>query len=263
MAHKAEFIELVERGRIVVIRLNRPQKLNAWHGAMRDEIIDALRCYDGDSNIGAIVMTGAGDRAFCAGQDLEEAHDFDVDASEAWIRSWETYYDTIRSVTKPLVMALNGTAAGSAFQVALLGDIRVGHPGVRMGQPEINAGIASITGPWIMNLMLGMSRTIELTLTGRLMDAEECFRIGLLHHLVPADEVMTRSMEIANELAAKPPVALRLDKLRFKEMSETSFRDSMEAAVRHHRTSYASGEPQRMMKEFFRTRGSKVVPGKA
>ena len=142
----------------------------------------------------------------------------------------------LRGLTKPLVMALNGTAAGSAFQVALLGDVRVGHPGVRMGQPEINAGIASVTGPWIMNLMLGMSRTIELTLTGRLMDAEEACRLGLIHHLVDAAQVLPRALEVARELAAKPPVALRLNKQRFREMSQASFEDTMEAAIRLHKS---------------------------
>jgi enoyl-CoA hydratase/carnithine racemase len=154
-------------------------------------------------------------------------------------------------------MALNGTAAGSAFQVALLGDIRVGHPGVRMGQPEINSGIASVTGPWIMREMLGMSRTIELTLTGRLMDAEECRHIGLLHHVVPMDQVMAKAMEIGRELAAKPPVALRLDKQRFKEMTEAGFRDAIEAGIRIQKESYASGEPARMMEAFFRKRAKK------
>ena len=167
----------------------------------------------------------------------------------------------LRGLTKPLVMALNGTAAGSAFQVALLGDVRVGHPGVRMGQPEINAGIASVTGPWIMNLMLGMSRTIELTLTGRLMDAEEACRLGLIHHLVDAAQVLPRALEVARELAAKPPVALRLNKQRFREMSQASFEDTMEAAIRLHKESYASGEPARMMEAFFQARGH-AAPGR-
>lgn len=256
-----EFIELERHDRTAVIRLNRPQKLNAWHSAMRAEIIDVLNAFDADTSVRAMVMTGAGNRAFCAGQDLEEAQKFDVEASETWIRSWETYYRVIRNLTKPLIMALNGIAAGSAFQVVLLGDIRVGHPGVLMGQPEINSGIASITGPWVMNMMLGMSRTIELTLTGRLMDAEECHRIGLIHHLVPENEVMPRALQIAQELAAKPPVALRLDKQRFKEMSEASFHEAIEAAVRHHRESYATGEPQRMVEAFFRARSKKAMPG--
>ena len=240
--------------RVGVITLNRPERLNAWTTPMRERIIEALERFDADSDVGAIVMTGAGERAFSAGQDLSEAHDFDGERAVRWVREWERYYATLRGLSKPLVIALNGTAAGSAFQVALLGDVRVGHPGVRMGQPEINSGIPSTTGPWIMNAMLGMSRTIELTLTGRLMDAAECERIGLLHHVVAQDQVFARSIEIAEELAAKPPVAMRLDKQRFREMTESGFRDCIEAGMRIQREAYDSGEPARMMEEFFRRR---------
>ncbi len=240
--------------RVGVITLNRPERLNAWTTPMRERIIEALARFDADRDVGAIVMTGAGDRAFSAGQDLSEAHDFDGERAVRWVGEWERYYAALRGLSKPLVIALNGTAAGSAFQVALLGDVRVGHPGVRMGQPEINAGIPSTTGPWIMNAMLGMSRTIELTLTGRLMDAAECERIGLLHHVVAQDQVFARSIEIAEELAAKPPVAMRLDKQRFREMTESGFRDCIEAGMRIQREAYDSGEPARMMEEFFRRR---------
>ena len=242
------------QGAVAVITLNRPAKLNAWTTPMRNEIIEALQRFEADDAIRAIIMTGAGDRAFSAGQDLSEAHDFDGERAVAWVGEWQRYYAALRGLSKPLVMALNGTAAGSAFQVALLGDIRIGHPGVRMGQPEINAGIASTTGPWIMNSMLGMSRTIELTLTGRLMEADECHRIGLIHHLVPADQVLTKALEIAEALAAKPPVAMRLDKQRFREMTEAGFQDSIEAGTRIQREAYESGEPARMMEEFFRQR---------
>ncbi|WP_118185869.1 enoyl-CoA hydratase/isomerase family protein [Paraburkholderia phosphatilytica] len=245
---------LSRNGRVAVITLNRPDRLNAWTTPMRESIIEALQRYDADSEVAAIIMTGAGNRAFSAGQDLSEAHDFDGERAVAWVKEWQRYYTALRSLSKPLVIALNGTAAGSAFQVALLGDIRVGHPGVRMGQPEINAGIASTTGPWIMNAMLGMSRTIELTLTGRLMDAKECADIGLIHHLVPEDQVFAKALEIANELAAKPPVAMRLDKQRFREMTEPGFRDCIDAGMRIQREAYDSGEPARMMEEFFRRR---------
>jgi enoyl-CoA hydratase/carnithine racemase len=242
------------QGAVAVITLNRPGKLNAWTTPMRNEIIEALERFEADDAIRAIIMTGAGDRAFSAGQDLSEAHDFDGERAVAWVGEWQRYYAALRGLSKPLVMALNGTAAGSAFQVALLGDIRVGHPGVRMGQPEINAGIASTTGPWIMNSMLGMSRTIELTLTGRLMEADECHRIGLIHHLVPAEEVFTKALEVAEALAAKPPVAMRLDKQRFREMTEAGFQDSIEAGTRIQREAYESGEPARMMEAFFQQR---------
>ncbi len=257
-AQQSEFVIVEQSDRVGVIRLDRPAKLNAWNTEMRSAIVHALKTFDADEGIGAIILTGTGERAFCSGQDLEEAHGFDVARSAEWMREWETYYGTIRGLSKPLIMALNGLAGGSAFQVALLGDIRVGHPGVTMGQPEINSGIASVTGPWIMSTMIGMSRTIELTLTGRMMKADELLQIGLLHHVVPADQVMAKAREIGLELAAKPPVAMRLDKQRFREMTEPGFKDAIESGIRIQALSYATGEPARMMEEFYRKRGNKV-----
>ena len=242
------------RGGTGLITLNRPAILNAWDRPMRDGIVAILKEFDADAKLGAIVMTGTGERAFSAGQDLAEAHDFDEDRAEEWIREFETYYDVVRSLTKPFVMALNGLAAGSAFQVALLADIRVAHPGVRMGQPEINSGIASITGPWIMREHLGLSRTVELALTGRLMDADECYRLGLVHHIVPREQVLAKSLEIAAELSAKAPLAMRLNKAWLREMTEAGFRASIDAAIRAHRRSYGSGEPARKIDEFFAQR---------
>ncbi|MNL62610.1 enoyl-CoA hydratase [compost metagenome] len=87
-----------------------------------------------------------------------------------------------------------------------------------------------------------------------MMDARECHQLGLIHHLVPADQVLARALEIAADLAAKPPVALRLDKQRFQEMTEAGFRDAMKAAARLHHESYESGEPARMMQAFFAER---------
>lgn len=254
-----KFIKTAVDGNVAVITLNRPEKLNAWNTEMRNEIIAALKKYNADAAVGAIVLTGAGDRAFCAGQDLEEAHGFDVARADEWMTEWENYYRTIRTLQKPLIAALNGTAAGSAFQVALLTDIRVGHSGSRMGQPEINSGIPSVTGPWIMKQMLGLSRTIELTLTGRMMSAEEAHGLGLIHHLVAADQVMPKALEIARELAAKPPVAMRLDKQRFCEITEPGFVDAIAAGRRIQKAAYATGEPARMMEEFFRKRGRDIA----
>ncbi len=262
MSSSADHIVVERHDSVGVVRLNRPEKLNAWTMAMREDIMTALRELDADVSCNALVMTGTGERAFCAGQDLGEAHGFSVDEAEAWIRGWEAFYSVLRGLTKPLIMALNGVAAGSAFQAALMGDVRVAHPDVRMGQPEINSGIASITGPWIMNLMLGMSRTVELTLSGRLMSAAECERIGLVHHIVSRSEVLPRALAIARDLGTKPPVAMRIDKARFREMTEASFQDAIEAAIRHHRAAYESGEPARMMEEFYKARGGDV-PGKS
>jgi len=248
---------------VCVITLNKPEKLNAWDKPMRAELLAALRQCEADAATKAIVLTGAGDRAFCAGQDLAETKAFDGNDGAAWIGEWDRLYSCVRSLTKPFVAALNGVAAGSAFQLSLLTDIRVAHPGVRMGQPEINSGIASTLGPWIMREMLGLSRTIELTLTGRMMEADECHRIGLIHYLVDAGEVLPTAIATARQLANKPPIAMRLNKQRFRDVTEPGFRDALEAGVRMQQESYASGEPARMMEEFFRVRRARNTGGKS
>lgn len=235
---------------LAVITLDRPEVLNAWTMATREEVIRALDHAGNDPDIGALVITGAGTRAFCAGQDLNESISFTEDQAEDWINSFRRLYKAVRSLEIPVVAALNGTAAGSAFQFALLADIRVGHDGVRLGQPEINSGIASITGPWIMREVLGLSRTIELTLTGRLMNAAEAVDLGIIHHLVPQDEVLIRALEIADDLADKPPMAMRLIKRRFWEVLEPGLDEVMDAAIRYHAESFASGEAAAEGREF-------------
>lgn len=245
------------RAGVAIITLNRPEVMNAWHSAMRVEITETLAKMNADSKVRAIVITGAGDRAFSAGQDLNETKKFDAARAAEWIEEWRRMYGTIRRLDKPFIAALNGVAAGSAFQVALLTDVRIGHAGVRMGQPEINSGIASTLGPWLMKEMIGLSRTIELTLSGRMMDAAECHAIGLIHKLVSKERVMEAALATARELAAKPPVAMRLDKQRFREVTEESFNDALDSGIRIQKESYASGEPQRVMEKFLAERGKR------
>ncbi|MFI4987510.1 MAG: enoyl-CoA hydratase/isomerase family protein [Alphaproteobacteria bacterium] len=246
----AKFVRRERRAAAAIITLDRQDVLNAWDASMRDDLVEALEACEADGAVRAIILTGAGERAFSAGQDLNETVSFDPDRAEQWIREWERLYGVIRGLSKPLIAALNGVAAGSAFQVALLCDFRIGHPEVRMGQPEINSGIASTTGPWIMREILGLARTIDLTLTGRLMDAEECKSLGLINRIVPRERVLDEALALAAELAQKPPVAMRLDKQRFREMTEAGFHDCLAAGIRIQRESYASGEPARMMAEF-------------
>src|SRR3546814_18702673 len=105
------------------------------------------------------------------------------------MREWEVLYDCIRGLEKPFVIALNGLAAGSAFQVALLADFRIGHDGCQMGQPEINAGVDSNTGPWIMREMRGLSRMTAMALTGRMMPGSECHALALIQWIAPSDTV--------------------------------------------------------------------------
>jgi enoyl-CoA hydratase/carnithine racemase len=253
----APFILSRTDGTVGVITLNRPEVLNAWHRPMRDMLHATLDAMEKDPAIRAIVVTGAGDRAFSAGQDLNESKSFDPDRAEDWIAEWDRLYGRLRSLSKPIVMALNGLAAGSAFQVALLGDLRIGHPGITMGQPEINSGIASVTGPWIMYEMLGIARTTDLALTGRMMPAEEAFSIGLISRLVPREDVLPEALKLAREMGEKPPTAMRLTKSWLREMTEPAFRGCIAAAVRIHREAYGTGEPGRMMEQFLDTRAAR------
>lgn len=250
------YILTERRGAVGLITLNRPESFNAWHRPMRDELAAEISAFKADAAVRAIVLTGAGEHAFSAGQDLAESMKFDPDRAEEWIYEWDHLYDLIRSLTKPIIAALNGVAAGSAFQIALLCDFRIAHAGVRMGQPEINSGIPSATGPWIMREMLGLARTIDLTLTGRMMDAHECLALGLINKVVPQDQVLAASIALGTELAAKPPVAMRLNKIRFREVTEPGFRDCLAAAIRMQRESFATGEPAHMMEEFFAVRAA-------
>ncbi len=249
-----QFILEARQGDVAQLTLHRPERLNAWHAPMRAELLQLLTGLDADDTVGAIVLTGSGDRAFSAGQDLAETERFEASSVAAWMDEWDRLYGRIRWLSKPIVAALNGVAAGSAFQVALLCDVRVGHAGSRMGQPEIDAGLPSILGPWIMLEMLGRSRTIELVLTGRMMEAQEAHAVGLIHHLVAPEAVLPRALEVAAELAAKPRVAMRLNRQRFAEVNEDGFQEALTAARRISGEAFASGEPQAMMARFFAQR---------
>lgn len=244
---------------IGTITLNKPEKLNAWDTPMRAELQRVLERWNSDPGVRAIILTGAGDRAFSAGQDLDETEKFKSgeDGSQ-WFHSWRLFYESFRQLQKPLVAALNGVAAGSAYQAVMLTDVRVGHRGSRMGQPEINAGIPSVLGPMLMYHRIGLSRTIELTLMGRIMEAEEAHAIGLIHYLVdsPAD-VMPKSREIASHLADKPQTALRLTKQWFREMTQAAFDDAFAKGGPIQAEAYASGEPQEAMRKFFAERAQR------
>ena len=256
-----KFIKVHRVGAVEVITLNRPKVMNAWHMPMRVELLKALTAAKNSSRVGAIVLTGTGKDAFCAGQDLEEARKFDPARSKLWIEEWRILYEGVRSQHKPVVCALNGLAAGSAFQVALLTDYRIGHDKITMGQPEINSGIVSALGFWILREMVGLSRAIEFILTGRMLSAMECERFGLLHRIVPEDEVLSAAIAMAQKLAAKPPVAMRLNKALMREATQAGFDSAFGVATVSHHTSFSSQEPQAMMDKFFEVRGKLVAKG--
>ena len=259
-----KFIKTRIQDGIGILTLDRPETMNAWHQPMRLEVSDALKKFNGDAKVKAIIITGAGDRAWSSGQDLAET--MVIKGGEegiAWANQWIDFYDTLRRMEKAVVASLNGVAAGSAYQYAMMCDVRVGHVGSRMGQPEINSGITSTTGPWIMYDRIGRSRAIELTLRGRMMTGDEAHEIGLIHYLVPQNQVMAKAMEVAKALGSKAPLAMKLTKQWFREMTEAGFRETVEANKRISAENYASGEPQAAMAEFFAERAKKKAEKEA
>jgi enoyl-CoA hydratase/carnithine racemase len=244
---------------VAIVTLNNPERLNAWSSAMRAELGQMLAGLGADDGVKAVVLTGAGERAFCSGQDFSESQNFEGGAdADQWLAAVKGFYEIIRGIEKPTICALNGLAAGSGFQVALLLDYRIGHAGVSMGQPELNNGIPSVVGPWaIFAERIGVARSMDLILTGRLIGAEEARHIGLLNEIVPAAEVLPRSIALARELGGKPPIALRLTKRAYREATQPAFDRAFEIAEDAQRQAFASGEPQRCMEEFFRIRAAR------
>jgi enoyl-CoA hydratase/carnithine racemase len=247
-------------GDVAIVTLNKPDRCNAWTRAMRNRLAQEIRGLADDDSVKALVFTGAGDRGFCTGQDFNESQGFDDDAtSRAWLYEIKDLYDLVRSIEKPTIAALNGIAAGSGFQFALLMDFRIGHPAVTMGQPEINNGIPSVVGPWVMSERITLTQATDLALTGRLVDCDEAVRMSLINRVVPAERVLFTAVELARELGAKPPTALRHTKRAMRLSTQARFDQAFEIAEQAQVEAFASGEPQRCMEEFLRIRQARKL----
>ena len=249
-----EFILVEQRGPITILSLNRPDKLNALNSRLREELIDALDAFNVDDGQEAVVITGAGEKAFSAGQDLAEAVDFTAASVAAQTDLARRLFSAVIGLDKPSVAALNGIALGAGFQLALLTDMRVGHPHTRMGQPEIRAGLPSVIGTRIMSLFLGHAQTMDLSLTGRIVDADEAENLGLINVLVPEAELMEKTIALAETLAEQPKLALRLTKAAAREVVGPLLERALETGRRMQEQAYASGEPRAVMQRFLEKR---------
>ena len=243
--------------RIAILKLNREKNLNAVSGDLARGVADGLIKLDDDDGVDGIVLTGAGNRAFCAGVDLIEARDAKPADIESWFGNVCNIYRQILATRKPVIAAVNGVAAGAGFQMALVSDMRVVSKTAKLGQPEINAGIPSVMGSYWMSLHIGWSKNQELSFTGRLMNAEEAHELGIANHLVNPDEVVPKAREIARDLAAKPKVAWARTKARFREVAMRGFDDAFRAGVLGQQEAFAAGEPQAVIEKFLASRGKK------
>jgi enoyl-CoA hydratase len=243
--------------RIAILKLKREKNLNAVSADLARGVADGLIKLDDDDGVDGIVLTGAGDRAFCAGVDLIEARDAKPADIESWFGNVCNIYRQILATRKPVIAAVNGVAAGAGFQMALVSDLRVVSKTAKLGQPEINAGIPSVMGSYWMSLHIGWSKNQELSFTGRLMDAEEAYRLGIANHLVEPDELIPKAREIAQDFAAKPKVAWARTKARFREVAMRGFDDAFRAGVLGQQEAFAAGEPQAVIEKFLASRGKK------
>ncbi len=239
---------------VVVITLNRPHVLNALSRALKAELGDALRRVKGDPGIGAVVITGAGEQAFSAGQDLTEAKDMSGPEAEEWVREYETLYDQVRMLDVPVVAAVNGWAMGAGCQLALLGDIRISSENARYGMPEIRDGIPAVFGLELLWNTIGMSRGLYLVLSGDSLDARQAHDAGLTIKVVPQSELLREASALARTLAGYAPIAMKQNKQYARRRTEADFRACARFCESAHHASFAAGDAKRGMEAFLTKR---------
>jgi enoyl-CoA hydratase/carnithine racemase len=245
---------------IVLLSFNRPHALNAMTTRMARETVAALDACASDRSVDAVILAGAGERAFCAGVDLEEAHTLEARQVRHWFKQVARVYRTILEIDKPVIAALNGIAAGAGFQCALVSDLRVGCTRTRLSQPEIKAGLPSIMGSYWMTLHLPWGLNQELSYTGRELDAAESLRHALLNDLVQPEALLPRARARAQEVCEKSGPAFRRTKARFRKLALAGYDAAFKAAVKGMEASYRQGEAQRIMGAFLARRRSGSPP---
>jgi enoyl-CoA hydratase/carnithine racemase len=231
---------------VVVITLNRPRVLNALNRALKRELSDALTKIKTDEMIRAVVITGTGEQAFSAGQDLTEAKDMSGPEAEEWVREFETLYDQVRMLDVPVIAAVNGWAMGAGCQLALLADIRISSENARYGMPEIRDGIPAVFGLELLWNTIGMSRGLYLVLSGDSLDARQAQDAGLTIKVVPRRDLMAEAMTMAQFA----PIAMKQNKQYGRRRTESDFRACARFCESAHHASFAAGDAKRGMEAF-------------
>ena len=208
-----EIIYEKENG-LAIITFNRPEVRNALNYQAFDEALEAASDAAADDTVKVLILTGAGDKAFVAGADIEElrARTTFTELGERSARR-RVLSNLLETMSKPTIAAINGFAVGTGLELAMACTIRIASDNARFGQPEINLGIMPGNGgSQRLPRLVGKGRAMEMILTGDLIDAQEAYRIGLVNRIVPQAELMPRVKELAAKLAAKPPLAIKLAK---------------------------------------------------
>ncbi|MCA3213404.1 MAG: enoyl-CoA hydratase [Burkholderiaceae bacterium] len=247
-----------QRDRVGWITLNRPKALNALNDVLMDELGRALLAFDADEGIGAIVITGS-EKAFAAGADIAAMKDWtymDVFKGEFITRNW----DTIKRVRKPIIAAVSGYALGGGCELAMMCDFIIAADNARFGQPEIKLGIIpGAGGTQRLPRAVGKAKAMDLVLTGRLMDAAEAERCGLVARVVPGDKLLAESAEAAAAIAGFSGPAVMIAKEAVNRASESPLNEGLLFERRLFHSLFATADQKEGMNAFLEKRPARFA----
>jgi len=224
-----ENIIVETRGRVGLIRLNRPQALNALNSKLNDELGHAVAAFDADAGIGCILISGS-EKVFAAGADIKEMAD--KSAVDVFMTDFAGSWDAVARTRKPVIAAVAGFALGGGCELAMQCDLIIAADNAKFGQPEIKLGvIPGIGGTQRLPRALGKAKAMDLILTGRMMDAAEAERAGLVARIVPAASLMDEAMKVAETIASMALPAM----LAAKEAVNRAFESSLAEGMRFER----------------------------
>lgn len=194
---------------IATITVNRPDKLNALNHATIQEIGQAVRAAEKDPAVAGIIITGAGPKSFVAGADISEFAHYSVEEGKKLSADGHAVFKSIETCTKPVIAAVNGFALGGGCELAMSCHIRVASDNAKFGQPEVKLGvIPGYAGTQRLVQLIGKGKAMELLMTADMIGAEEAHRLGLVNHVVAQDQLMAKTHEIMNKIAAQSPKAI-------------------------------------------------------
>ncbi len=249
-----ENILVERRERVALVTINRPDKLNALNIKTREELANALDELRADAEIRVVVLTGAGEKAFVAGADINEFAGRTAVQQRAVMKA-RNIFVTAEDFPKPLIAMINGFCLGGGCELALSCDIRIASEKARFGQPEINLGIIpGGGGTQRLTRLVGEGKAMQMILSGEMIDAQEAFRLGLVNEVHPVADLETRTMELANKIAEKSPVALAMAKTAVKAAARTTLREGLDQEIDLFALCFSSEDKEEGVRAFLEKR---------
>jgi enoyl-CoA hydratase len=239
-------------GQVGLVRINRPKARNALNSTVLHELGEALETFDADPTVGAIIITGD-DQAFAAGADIKEMAD--ASAVHMLTRSHIPQFDRIRAIHKPVIAAVSGWCLGGGNELAMACDMIVASETARFGQPEINLGvIPGAGGTQRLTRAVGKALAMEMVLNNRQLNAEEARDFGLVNRVVPVERYLEEALQLAAEIAARAPLAVRLGKEAVNHAFESFLTDGLADERRAFYILFASQDQKEGMQAFVEKR---------